>query len=364
MKQWVIAILFFWGFHSSLTLAASADGYCVNGQGSKHSTYLYNFNFNKTISADNNKAGTELRDVFHGSSGDSYPGKCICTSDYKKDDFTGVYYTSKLAPGLIDTGRVTNQLRYFSIPGYHHLEVAAAVLIYGRGYLGVPFEYEKNTNAQKHQCDEDGVSGVDSTFNTGSEVSISFFVAQPFIGTTVIPTTDIIKIWASLSRNSPLYSEPLVTVRIGGTLTVPQNCEVNAGQVINVDFKDIAAQEFSATPGKAITSRKITKQVAIKCAQMVAGETIKGSLVANSASGNTQLIETSNPNVGIQVFDKNDKVVDVNHGDLPVDANPADKNGTVDGTLTFKSAPASVSGARPASGEFTATATINVEFTH
>ncbi len=51
----------------------------------------------------------------------------------------------------------------------------------------------------------------------------------------------------------------------------------------------------------------------------------------------------------------------VNGGELPTDMGKSNVFGEKAGSVTFSAAPASLTGARPAPGTFTATATITIE---
>ncbi|MGZ9918354.1 fimbrial protein, partial [Escherichia coli] len=73
------------------------------------------------------------------------------------------------------------------------------------------------------------------------------------------------------------------------------------------------------------------------------------------------MVVTSNSNVGIKIYDKNNKEIKVNGGELPTDMGKSTVYGEKSGSVTFSAAPASLTGARPAPGQFTATATITVE---
>ncbi|GCH47800.1 fimbrial protein [Escherichia coli] len=73
------------------------------------------------------------------------------------------------------------------------------------------------------------------------------------------------------------------------------------------------------------------------------------------------MVVTSNPNVGIKIYDKNNKEINVNGGELPTDMGKSNVFGEKAGSVTFSAAPASLTGARPALGTFTATATITIE---
>ncbi|ELG8248010.1 TPA: fimbrial protein, partial [Escherichia coli] len=85
------------------------------------------------------------------------------------------------------------------------------------------------------------------------------------------------------------------------------------------------------------------------------------SFYATEPSTDNSMVVTSNPNVGIKIYDKNNKEINVNGGELPTDMGKSNVFGEKAGSVTFSAAPASLTGARPAPGTFTATATITIE---
>ncbi|MGU4351693.1 fimbrial protein, partial [Escherichia coli] len=88
---------------------------------------------------------------------------------------------------------------------------------------------------------------------------------------------------------------------------------------------------------------------------------ISTSFYATEPNTDNSMVVTSNSNVGIKIYDKNNKEIKVNGGELPTDMGKSTVYGEKSGSVTFSAAPASLTGARPAPGQFTATATITVE---
>ncbi len=78
-------------------------------------------------------------------------------------------------------------------------------------------------------------------------------------------------------------------------------------------------------------------------------------MIAANRSADATMIVTSNPDVGIKIFDKNDRPVNVDGGNLPADMGAISRLGKTDGSVTFYSAP---------DNGFTATATLVIEFTN
>ncbi|HBD2036785.1 TPA: fimbrial protein, partial [Escherichia coli] len=171
-------------------------------------------------------------------------------------------------------------------------------------------------------------------------------------------------LYGTISRDTPVdYSQPMADVYIRGDITAPQSCEINSLRPINFDFKEIPAADFSSVAGSTVTTHKITKTVTIECENLgiLNTDDISTSFYATEPSTDNSMVVTSNPNVGIKIYDKNNKEINVNGGELPTDMGKSNVFGEKAGSVTFSAAPASLTGARPAPGTFTATATITIE---
>ncbi|MCV5216635.1 fimbrial protein, partial [Escherichia coli] len=80
--------------------------------------------------------------------------------------------------------------------------------------------------------------------------------------------------------------------------------------------------EFSSTAGSIIAERKIKTEVTVSCTGMEdvrSTEVVSASMIAANRSADATMIVTSNPDVGIKIFDKNDRPVNVDGGNLPAD---------------------------------------------
>ncbi|HEA3614059.1 TPA: fimbrial protein, partial [Escherichia coli] len=107
----------------------------------------------------------------------------------------------------------------------------------------------------------------------------------------------------------------------------------------------------------------ITKTVTIECENLgiLNTDDISTSFYATEPNTDNSMVVTSNPNVGIKIYDKNNNEIKVNGGELPTDMGKSTVYGEKSGSVTFSAVPASLTGARPAPGSFTATATITIE---
>ncbi|MDQ9181253.1 hypothetical protein QBS63_04000 [Cronobacter sakazakii] len=71
-----------------------------------------------------------------------------------------------------------------------------------------------------------------------------FASASLFFGQMTIPQMAVAAIYGTV-RPGQYSSEPMAKVFVEGTITVPQSCEINAGEVISVDFGTIFAKNFA-----------------------------------------------------------------------------------------------------------------------
>ncbi|EBX6018194.1 fimbrial protein [Salmonella enterica subsp. enterica serovar Portland] len=350
---------------SQSCFAINGDGVCVNRDSGIH---MLNLTFGPlTVAAANNHAGYNIFEALTNTTA-TYPVRCHCDDTHggpnQQTAFYPIFYTGDPAPGLV-LDRNFNGLNYYVLNDY--LSVGVEVFIINNQYAAIPFEHLSNqsTNPQ-HTCGA-GDNGSTVNLDSGRSAKLSFYVRHSITGTVTIPTTEVAWLYAGMSDHFP-KTTPVSKVTINGQLTAPQNCELTPNQIIDVDFQKINSSEFSPTAGTIISGRKIKTEVKVSCTGMQdvrTTETVSASMVAADRSADATMIATSNPDVGIKIFDKNDRPVSVDGGNLPADMSSIDRTGKTDGSVTFYSAPASLTGTKPAPDNgFTATATLIIEFTN
>ncbi|HFC9671975.1 fimbrial protein [Salmonella enterica] len=348
-------------FLVKLPLAYSASsGTCSSTSG----THVLHLSFPVTkISAQNNIAGKTLTDIAEATSSESYSVKCECDLAHHNGTFHEIYYTADPAPGMkYDMTR--SGLAFYYLNEY--VDVGTKIYVLNAEYNGVPFEHVSNqTKTTDHTCSGSGTSGANINLQTGTNARLSFHIKRSINGTVVIPATDIAVLYAGIS-SSASRGDIIAKVRISGSLSAPQSCSINADQTIYVDFDTISASDFSSTVGQAITSRKITKTVDVECTGMgdARMQGVDVSFTGTERSADDSMVVTSNEDVGIKVYNKNGTEINVNNGNLPADMENTSLMGHKNGSVTFSAAPASLTGARPKPGTFTASATLTIEFTN
>lgn len=355
MRLWTI-ILFSCFMVLISPVCRAGDGICHAVKG----TYIYNLNLNDArIPAEKNKAGTEVRDLETLTSSESYKVGCSCLTHFSST-FREVYYTAR-SPLSIDTTR--NGYTYYTLND--NLSIATSIAVLGRGFIAVPFEAEPNVVKDGMNCYTDTVEGNLATLYTGSEVKVSFLINKPFVGQVAIPGTIVANLYGGLDASSSTAStDKLAEVRIVGDIVAPQSCEIDSGQVIEVNFSKIPVADFSTTQGTAAAGHKVTKTVQVKCTGMLDENIVYSTFNADPVDSSANMMKVlGNDDVGIMIYDKWDRMVKVTGGKMDMDMG-VNNGGAETNSLTFSAAPASATGARPQPGTFEAYATITLEITN
>lgn len=348
------SICFFLGWATLFAcspLYAAPTGYCTADGG----THISELTINSTIAARDNVTGHVASTTV--DNGNLYQGTCYCVTD-RNGQWHNDNYTAVINPSLIESANRGN-VQYYQLDEF--LDVGISIEIYGTGLVNAPFKDVINHPNGVSTC----TNGIKtSKFDSGSKGIIYFYVTQPFTGKTAIPRTLISHLYSTINPEYPL-TEPLADIYISGYVEATQECEINGGQIITVNFDKIPATEFSSTRGGAITSRRIEVPVTVSCTGMARGQGIQAEMQANPVAGDPSMIQTDNPDVGIKIYtnDQGKELGNVNGGKMPAAmGNPV--LGRESGSLSFWAAPASATGTKPEPGAFNAQAILVLEVTN
>ncbi|AVL79450.1 MULTISPECIES: fimbrial protein [Klebsiella] len=191
-----------------------------------------------------NVAGT-LIDLTSGTtSGGSYKMACNCPANTK----VNLYYatTTPLAnPGYSGFQKLNDSLDIKTVitdvPGVSALKVPTDVNSPVRG--DGSFQASKGNSV----CSGDP-EDQRGAFTVGSNVSITFRVTRSFLGRMEIPSTHIATLqsaWSSSSTYPRFIYQDIANIYLQGSITVPQSCKINEGDVIRVDLGQIRASKFT-----------------------------------------------------------------------------------------------------------------------
>ena len=106
---------------------------------------------------------------------------------------------------------------------------------------------------------------------TDSKLIFRLKVTRRFINLVVIPRQTMFRVYVTTAKGDPLTT-PVYTISYSGTIQVPQSCMLNAGSIVEFDFKEMAASLFSEA-GAGNRPQKISPQsktIAIKCTNVEA----------------------------------------------------------------------------------------------
>lgn len=161
-------------------------------------------------------------------------------------------------------------------------------------------------------------------------------------------------------RPGQYSSEPMAKVFVQGSITVPQSCEINAGEVITVDFGTIFASNFTTRGHKP--DGFVDKKTAIVyiCKNISDGVALTMTFSGAPADGMPEALATNNPDVGVLIKNHSEQVIPVNTGEVPMPLDPSADISRRTGTVDILTTPVNLSGKTPQNGEFSGSASITV----
>ncbi|WP_157720779.1 fimbrial protein [Pseudomonas mucidolens] len=146
-------------------------------------------------------------------------------------------------------------------------------------------------------------------------------------------------------------------VYLNYSITVPENCVLNAGDIVTVDFGSISTGAFKTAGAQAEGVNPIARSIALQCSNIQQQASLTMRVQADNVRGNA--IVSNNPDVGFVVTDKNDNRLTPNdmRSLIPF---KLDNNGSAN--VTIKTFPISVTGQTPTEGPITSRAYLRVDF--
>ncbi|HCH49577.1 MAG TPA: adhesin [Proteus sp.] len=141
------------------------------------------------------------------------------------------------------------------------------------------------------------------------------------------------------------------------SMTVPQSCVINSGQVLNIDFDNIPASSFKAAGEKAVGVNTISRNLNIQCDNIEASADLTMRLQADTVAGNA--IVSNNKSVGFVVANSTGSELTPNDLSSFI---PFKLNGNLGSNVTINIYPVSVDGKTPTEGAVTSSGFLRVDF--
>jgi type 1 fimbria pilin len=324
---------------STAALSIPPAGQCEADSGIKS----YSFTFNSTFTDPaQNIAGKIIENAAgnNWNSASNYIATCGCSS------MTAAYITATSSLPRLDHNDGT--LDYFVLNDY--LAVGSKVWIAGkRGvFMPVPFTNESNKATQSSTC-------ISQPYLSGARGQINLYFRRPFVGQSIIPGTKLLDVYVS-STNGVNSTKPVSTVSMSGTVTVPQNCEINP-QPVTISFGDILSGSFATKGEKPKGFTPVNKVLTLACRNISEGVKISLSFQGTPDPNEPTALKSSNGDIAVKIEDSAGAAITPQSGRLPINLDYVSQSGITSINLY----PINTTGNTPSVGSFNATATIRAE---
>ena len=190
-----------------------------------------------------------------------------------------------------------------------------------------------------------------------SKLVFKLKVIRSFINMVPIPRQTMFRVYVTTSTGDAL-STPVYTISYSGKVEVPQNCEVNAGQMSSLIWRYwriVVQQGGAGNRPEGINPQ--TKTVAIKCTNVAAQAYLTMRVEAEKASG--QMMVSDNPDLGFIVADKTGRPLTPNNLSSTI---PFQLDDNAVANVSIRTWPVSVTGNKPTEGPFTARGYLRVDY--
>lgn len=163
--------------------------------------------------------------------------------------------------------------------------------------------------------------------------------------------------WGGCAGLCSVPTQTYARVYLNYSITVPENCELNAGDIVTVDFGKVPTRAFKTAGAKAEGVNPQTRSIALKCSNIEQQASLTMRVEADKVNGN--IVVSDNPDVGFVVTDGRSNPLTPN---LSTSVIPfkMDSSGRAD--VVIKAYPASVTGQQPIEGPVSSRAYLRVDF--
>ncbi|PLR29764.1 hypothetical protein CYR32_20070 [Chimaeribacter coloradensis] len=223
----------------------------------------------------------------------------------------------------------------------------------------IPAPFEDVSDGVSHDCGSDGFYHS-PVVETGMRATLSLYLARGFTGKVVIPPAVLGTVYARWGTQGGYGATYVNRVFIFGELTATQTCRINDGAIINIDLGTLLTDNI-LTPG-ALPAHYTPQQIRLElmCRNFYESMQVSLTLYGNESAELPGVLQTSNPDIGVQVTDQNMKPFNVNGGQVPLTLDYSDIDHEPGHQLLY-AWPVNTTGKRPASGPFSALALLEVE---
>lgn len=344
MKKLALAVCLAVGGLIGSPAFAAVEGSCWP---TSNSGQAAEFMINKKLTADH-IPGVVQSDW---NNGEDFRGTCFCRDSSQRESVHFKFTSNVLSAG---SGKPNGDFIYYPFDNDKGINIGFKVGIGGSVGHPVPVDLQNNTgvsNQNNINFDCDDVH-EDHPFNTGTVGTVSLELTRNITGHHEYPERELLTIYARKASGAFDLTKPFVKLKFELSITIPPNCRINGGEVINIPFGDITANEF--TPEASSKQKSIPLKVTCDDEADVSKANIK---FRTSDFNDAGLIRTRNKEGG----ERNDVGIKLEHNGNKIDGSSS-AIPTQEGNVTIIATPVQQGEKSPEPGKFEATSTLDFEF--
>ena len=340
MRMRQILLLLFIPLFTLLSNNAHANGYCY-GQSGPNTLNVQGGNF-VISNPENNVIGFVKNDAYKWS-GFKPTYKCDCPAS----NLTYVFSSEMLIPPRGDG--------WYRLNDYLDMQAYISEATWEGGKAVIPFIDKPTIGAN---C----LNTYKARGGTGTAGGFSLRIAKPFIGESFFPTIAFANIYsctASDGHCTPGGGSPFIIYYVSGTVTVPQNCTINAGTQLTVDMGQFFSGDFSTVGQKPEHYTPKRFSVPIQCNDSSAQANLTLRIQGTTAANIPDALQSDNTDVGVIITDSNGNTLTPNNASSLVPFHLDDSNRA---NVTLQAYPVGTTANTPVLGLFTTLAYLRIDF--
>lgn len=196
---------------------------------------------------------------------------------------------------------------------------------------------------------------------TGTVGNLALRIRKPFVGTAFINNTKVASVFTCMATDEVCIpdGQPTMDYYFSGTVTVPQNCVINAGTELVVNLGDFYSNDFNTIGEKPESYTPKTFNVPIQCNDATASANLTLRLQGTVSTGVINALASDNPDVAVVVTDGSGNLLIPNNSSSVIPLTLDDNN---QANITLRAYPVGTTGKTPTEGVFTTLAYLRVDF--
>ncbi|MCS3407311.1 fimbrial protein [Serratia sp. AKBS12] len=236
---------------------------------------------------------------------------------------------------------------------YQPIDDYFAVAVRTRGACKTLYPPFNQSAVRPDTCQPGPTSGVYAPTTWDSSLKI----IRPLINGTYANNVFLGRWGACLGISCSKQTIVIANIYLNYSITVPQTCVINAGQIVTVDFGNVSTGAFKTAGAKASGVTPIARNLGIKCNNIDAYANLSLRVQADNTAGNA--LVSTNKDVGFVITDGSDRPLTPNDFSSVL---PFKLDGTTSANVTIKVYPVSVTGVKPAEGPVTSQGYLRIDF--